>query len=670
MPITIDGLVTGIDTEAVVQGLLEIQQQQIDRFELRRSDILQQQGVFKNLEASLLGLRSDLSSLSRIQNSPFSKRTSSISDDTVLSATTSTSAVPGVYRMTVDSVARAHQVATQGLADPDSEITQGTLELRVGSGDLKTITIDTTNNTLQGLADAINTADTGVSASIVKDASGGASPYRLLLTAAETGTDNEISITNNLAASAGSAVQPSFDFGNPVQAATDAQVTLGSGAGAIAVQSSSNRFEELIDGVTLDLLNTSDGKEITLTVSRDTEDAVAAVENFVNSFNGVMSFIDDQSAYNAETEQGGLLLGNRSAITIQERLRAAALSVVPGVNTSANRLSAIGISVTDNGRLLLNKTKLEGIVNGSDDAVSPVDVRRLFALDATSDNSGISYVLGSSRTQASTAPIEVDITQAAERASITAGSALAATTVIDDSNRVLEIDVDGASAVITLDKGSYTRQELADHLESLLNGSSDLPGRTVSIGLSTDSLTITSETYGESSALLITGGTSLATIGFTSGTADVGKDVEGDFTIDGSTETATGRGQLLSGDIENEITADLQLRVTLQASQLGTGAEANVTVTRGLAAELDDILGDLLEPTTGGLATIDERYDDELASLQDSIDRQQAIFDRQQESIIREFVALESAMAQLQSTSNFLGTQLSSIQGLAPSRGS
>ena len=668
MAITIDGLVTGIDTEAVVQGLLEIQQQQIDRIELRRSDILQKQGVFKNLEASLLGLRSDISSLSRVQNSPFSQRTASVSDESVLTATTSTAAVPGIYRMTVDSVARAHQVATQGFADTDSEITQGTLELRVGSGDLKTITIDTTNNTLQGLADSINATGAGVSASIVKDAGGGATPYRLLLTASETGTENEITITNNLGASGGSAVQPSFDFGNPVQAATDAQVTLGSGAGAISVESSSNRFSDLIDGVTLDLLNTSDGKEITLTISRDTEDGVAAVENFVNSFNSVMTFIDDQSAYNAETEQGGLLLGNRSAINIQERLRAAALSVVPGVGSEANRLSAIGISVTDNGRLTLNKTKLESILNGSDDNIAPGDLRRLFALDAQSDNSGVSFVLGSSRTKAPADPITVDITQAAERASITAGSALTATTVIDDNNRTLEIDVDGASAVITLDKGSYTRQQLADHLEDLLNGSTDLAGRTVSVGLSSDNLTITSETYGKTSALLITGGTSLATIGFTSGTADVGKDVAGSFSVDGETEAATGRGQLLSGDLDNEFTADLQFRVTLQASQISGSTDASVTVTRGLAAELDDILGNLLEPTTGGLATIDDRYDDELTSLQESLDRQQAVFDRQQESIIREFVALESAMAQLQSTSNFLGTQLASIQGLAPSQ--
>jgi flagellar hook-associated protein 2 len=664
MPISIDGLVTGIDTEAVVEGLLEIQQTQIERIELKRSEVLAKQGIFKNLEASLLSFRSSVGQLSRIQGSPFTQKTVSVSDETVVSASASSSAVPGIYRLTVDSVARAHQVATQGLSDSDAEITQGTLELRVGSGDLQTITIDSTNNTLQGLADAINDTDSGVSASIVKDASGGATPYRLLLSAVNTGTDNEISITNNLGASAGAATLPTFDFGNPVQAATNAQVTLGSGAGAISVQSSTNRIDDLIEGVNLDLLNSSNGDEITLTVSRDSETAVDAVESFVESFNSVMSFIDDQSTFNADSEEGGPLLGNRAAINIQQKLRTAALAVIPGIGSSANRLSSIGISVSDNGRLVLNKTQLQGIINGSDPSVKPSDLKRLFSLDGQSDNSGVRFVLGSSRTRATTDPIEVNISQAAERASIAAASTLAASTVIDDSNRTLEIDVDGASAVITLDKGTYTRQELSDHLEELLNGSSDLVGRSVSVGLNADSLTISSDSYGKSSALLVSGGTSLATLGITSGTADVGQDVVGSFIVNGVTEAATGRGQLLSGDIDNETTADLQVRVTLQASQIVAGSEANLTVTRGVGAQLDKLLGEFLEPSTGGLATIDERFENELTSLQDSLDRQQSVFDRQQERIISEFVALETAMSQLQSTSSFIGSQLASIQSL------
>ncbi|APZ93685.1 flagellar filament capping protein FliD [Fuerstiella marisgermanici] len=661
MAITIDGLVSGLDTEAIVTGLLEIQQTQLDRMELKRADALAEQAVFSQLEGQMLTFRSDVSKLARVQNNPFERRQTTVSDETILSATASTSAANGVYRMTVDSVARAHQVASTGFADTDSEITQGTIELRVGSGDLTSIEVDGSNNTLSGLADSINASDSGITASVIQDASGGATPYKLLLTSSETGSANAISINNNLAATAGDATQPTFDFGNPVQAAADAQLTLGSGPGAISVTSDSNKFDTLITGVSINVLNASDGDEVTLSISNDNASAVTAVEDFVNSFNDVMSFIDDRSQFNENADESGPLLGNRSAQNIQQKLRNAVVSVVPGVNNAANRLSAIGVSVTDDGRLQLDKTRLNSILNGDDEDISRTDLRRMFTLDAESTNSKISFVLGTSRTKESDAPIQVDLTQAAEKATVTAGTALAASTVIDGSNRTIELELDGAEATISLNEGTYTQQELADHVEALIRDSSEMRGRTANVGLSGGALTVTSDTYGSSSQVKFKDGTALATLGFAPSTEDKGRDVAGTFTINGVTESATGRGQVLTGNADNEYTADLQLRVKLSPADIVSGPEAEVNVTMGLAASLDNILDGMLDPENGGLKTIDDRFNDEIASLQDAFDRQKELFDIQQQSLIEQFVALESAMSELQSTSDFVGTQLASL---------
>ncbi len=661
MAITIDGLVSGLDTEAIVNGLLEIQQTQLDRMELKRADALAEQAVFSQLEGQMLTFRSDVSKLARVQNNPFERQQTTVSDETILSATASTNAANGVYRMTVDSVARAHQVASTGFADADSEITQGTIELRVGSGDLTSIQVDGSNNTLSGLADSINASDSGITASVIQDASGGTTPYKLLLTSSETGSANAISINNNLAATAGDATQPTFDFGNPVQAAADAQLTLGSGPGAITVTSDSNKFDTLITGVSINVLNASDGDEVTLSISRDNASAVSAVEDFVNSFNDVMSFIDDRSQFNENADESGPLLGNRSAQNIQQKLRDAVVSVVPGVNNAANRLSAIGVSVTDDGRLQLDKGRLNSILNGDDEDISRNDLRRMFTLDAESTNSKISFVLGTSRTKQSDAPIQVDLTQAAEKATVTAGTALAASTVIDASNRTIGLEIDGAEATISLNEGTYTQQELADHVEALIRDSSDMKGRTANVGLSGGALTVTSDTYGSSSQVKFTDGTALATLGFAPGTEDKGRDVAGTFTVNGVTESATGRGQVLTGNADNEYTADLQLRVKLSPTDIVSGPEAEVNVTMGLAASLDNILDGMLDPENGGLKTIDDRFNDEIASLQDAFDRQKDLFDIQQQSLIEQFVALESAMSELQSTSDFVGTQLASL---------
>jgi flagellar hook-associated protein 2 len=661
MPININGVVSGLDTEKIVKGLLDIQQQQLDRMALRKSEIQTRQTAFRNVESKLLSLRADVGVLSRNTNNPLTRLAVTASDTSAIAARASSSAVAGVYRLTVNSTAQAHQVATQGLADADSQITQGTFEIRLGSGDLKSITIDSNNNTLSGLAAAINSSGAGVSANVIQDSSGGAAPWRLVLTSTRTGASNVISVSNNLADSAGSAVKPEFDFLNPVQAAEDARVTLGSGAGAISVTSSTNQFKNVIAGVDFDLLQATSGQVLSLTVAKDNSAAIDAVQSFVESFNGVVQYIDDNSKYNAATSEGGVLLGNQSAARIQQSLRSTIQNVVPGANPLANRLSAIGLTFSDTGKLVLNKSRLESALSGGIEGVSAEDVRKIFALSGNSTNSGISFVLGSTRTKASTSGYEVDITQAAERAVITAGSSPASSTTITSANHTLEIRVDGKSATITLKDGTYTGQELADHLESVINQSTILAGRQVKVGLSGGALQVTSASYGTSSEVTIAGGNAVSVLGFTSGQTNTGRDVVGSFRVDGQTEVAVGRGRLLTGDPQNNNTADLQVQVTLSSTQVVSGAEGRVTVSRGLASSLDQLLGQLLNTDQGLLNSVDDGFDGQLKSLQSSIDRQKAAFDRQQARLLTQFQSLESAISQMQSTSNYLGGQLASL---------
>lgn len=661
MAVTIDGLVSGIDTQTIIDGLLKIQKQQVDRITLRKTELQQKQAAFRGVEARLLTFRSDVGKLSRSAGNPFSKQIVKVSDELAVSATATDNAVAGVYRLKVDSTARAHQVASQGFADADSEISQGTLQIRSGGGASRTITIDSNNNTLSGLVTAINSADAGVSASVIRDASGGTTPYRLLLTSTKTGAENAISLTNNLAANSGGAVKPELNFGSPVQAAADAQVTIGSGAGAITVASATNRFTDVISGVSFDILQADSGKEITLTVEKDVESAVASVESFVKSFNDVLQYIDDQSGFNAETEVSGLLLGNRSSTTIQQKLRSAVLNVVPGVSSSANRLSSIGITVNDKGRLQLNSSRLREVLQGEDENISSADVKRLFALTGTSDNSAVSFVLGSSRTKASTTPYQIDISQAAEQAQITANSALADSTVISSANEQIELTLDGASATVTLTAGTYTRQELANHLQSVINGSSEFSGRQVRVGLSSDKLVITSESFGKTSEVLIESGSALTDLGLTVGQSDIGTDVAGAFVVNGVRETAIGRGRVLSGDAENENTADLQVRISLTSAQVVSGAEAEISVTAGIGATLDDVLSELMAAETGPVANSNKTFTDQIEGIQKSLDRQQATFDRQQAQLLKQFTALESALSQLKSTSSTVASQLAGV---------
>ncbi|MBX3444732.1 MAG: flagellar filament capping protein FliD [Planctomyces sp.] len=659
----IDGLITGIDTESIITDLLKIRQTRIDVLKVKQQGITDKKSAFQKLEAQIISLRSQASQLARSQNNVFSTRTVSTSHESALAATATSAAAVGTFQVQVHSLAQSHQVASQGFADPDSEITAGTFEFRVGSGPVQTVTIDSTNNTLQGLATAINSSGAGVFASIVRDSSDPSAPNRLMLSAGKSGAANQISVTNNLAASSGGAVRPDFDFDNPIQSAADARVQLGSGPGAIVASSDTNTVTGLLEGVTLNLREADPARTITINVAQNTEGAVKAVQDFVTAYNDLMTQFDTQFRYVPESNQVGVLLGNRIASDLQAQIRDSVLGVVPGVNSRMNRMSAIGVSVTDRGHLTFNPSKLTDALTGKVPGVSADDVRKLFALDASSDNGGVQFVIGGTRTGAPASGVQVDITQAAERATISAGSALAPSTVIDGTNDTLSLRLDGTSATeIRLAHGTYTPDQLAAHLESVINSTPAFGTRQVAAGVSGGALTLTSVAYGAASEIAVVSGTAMSALGFLGNESDFGQDVAGVFIVDGQTEPAAGRGRLLIGNADNPNTADLQVRVTLSSGQVQAGVDANLTTTRGLASRLDQALNKLLDPVNGRIKTVHDSFDANLETLQKAIDRQNAFFEKQQKKLIDEFTALEMTMAQLQNTATYLTNQLAPNQ--------
>lgn len=669
MAITIGGLATGLDTDSIIEGLLEIQQSRIDKLSVRREEVLQKQSAFKGVEAQLLSLRGSLGQLSGTLNNVFDTKIASVNDETSLSVAADKDAVPGVYSLTVNQLAKANQVATQGFAEADSEITLGDIELQVGDGDAVTVTIDSSNNTLLGLSQAINDSDGDVSARIINDGSG-ATPYRLLLTSKLTGATNTIAVTNNLAATAGSATQPAFDTGNPVQEATDAEISLGSGAGAITIASATNQIDELIPGVSIDLKAADASKEITVTVTEDIESATTAVQGFVSTYNSVIDYLDSQQAYNDVTDVASPLLGNRTAINLQNELQQTLTTSISGLTTGANRLSTVGITFGDDGRLELNNSKLQAALKGENEDVTLTDLRRLFALDGVSDNNGVEFVSGDNTTQTSPdSGFQVDVTAVDTQATVAGSTVLAASgIVIDSSNNELEIKLDNIeSGTLTISEGTYTQAELVDEIQAAIDNAATLSDVAATVSIDSDLLSITSDETGQNSRIAITGGSALTLLGFTGAESDRGADVIGSFIVNGETETATAIGNILVGDDDNEYTANLQVRVTLTPSQVVSGVDATLDVNRGFAARLDEVLGNMLDSVDGDLKAADDSFEAQIEGIDDQIDAANLLFESKQESLIAQFIALESAVSTLQNTGSQLSAQLSSLSGISNS---
>lgn len=762
--VSIQGLASGLNTDQIVQAMLAPQQQEITDLQNQQAGMIQHETIYNTIQADLTALQSAVNSLSSTNNSVFDGMTATSSNTNLATASASTGAQPGVYNFTVNSLAQAQELASQGFDSANSAITQGTFQFQVGSGSVNTITINNGNATLQGLADAINNSNAGVTASIVNDGST-AQGYHLLLTADNSGTANAVTITNNLAASSGSTLRPEFNatyignavtgsnwsgtstptsnsgsgsytgtsndtytftvtsggtvgttngitlsytdssgantgtitlnssaagvpqtvaqgiqvqfnagtlvtgntftikgFNPKVQAAANASISLGSGSGAMTVTSPTNQIENVFNGVTLNLVGANPSQPVSVTVANNTQAETTAITNFVNAYNTVVGFINQNDTYNTQTQQAGILLGDFQATSILNSLGETVTSAVPGLNTQANNLSAIGITVNADSTLSLDNNTLSQALSGQLSGVSTNDVRNLFMQNGQSNNSAVQFVYAPNTIKATNTPIQVQITQAATQGAATATNALAtSTTITTGSNDTFGLTVNGRSAgSITLAAGTYSQQQLAQQVQSAINAA--LPNDPITASVNgSGHLILTSQSYGSTSTVALGSGDALTSLGFTGTESGTGQDVAGSFLVNGVSEPASGNGQVLTGDSTNANTAGLVVNSSLTPAQITSTPEASITITQGIAAQVGNVLNQMLDPINGQLTTIEQSFQTQANNIAQSITQLRQNMQIQQTQLLEEFVQMESNLAAIQSAGNALSASLTSF---------
>lgn len=649
--INFTGLASGIDSNKIIEGLTSISQGRIESLKTRKDQLSLKQANFSGLQAQLSNFQGTVGKLSRALGGPLDGRKVTSTDDTILTGVASTTALPGTYSLTVTQLAQAQQVASAAV-DPSTNFKTGTLSFKVGTGATTTVTIDSSNNTLSGVAAAINDARGDVRASVVTDAGGS----RLLVSSTKTGSANTIAVTNNLTTGTGADLNP---LATTVQAATDAQVKLGSGAGAITLTSATNKVEGAIDGVTLNLNKVDTGKQVTLNVAPDTATAKKAITDLVDSYNQVIDFIDRRDDYDSASKAAGVFLGNRDVANLKNELAASLTGSVGGINDKANRLSALGITIAETGKLSVDATKLDKVLAGEQPGVSVDDVRRLFALSGTTNNNGVTFNLGGDKTKPSgSTPYQVRITQAGTRAAIVGSSALAGSVNITALNNTFNLKVNNlTSTAIVIDAGTYTPTTLAAAIQAQVSG--QFSGQ-VAVDLDAGKLRFTSQLYGGGSSLKFEGGSAIADMGLTGTETNTGQNVAGEFIVGGSVEVAAGVGQTLTGATTNANTAGVQMKVSLTPAQVGTETTVNLSVTQGIAARLNQVINRYADPVNGKLKGIDKGFQDQSSDFDKTISRETNIIESRKESLIKQFAAMESAVSSLKS----LGSQLAGAFGV------
>ena len=374
---------TALDVPTLVSQLMAIERRPIDRLNARISSYETKISSFGTLSSLVSGFQSAAQSL----NTTLQKLSATPSDTGALSATAGSTAVPGTYSVNVSKLAQSQNLVAAGQTASNvaigngtattvtfdlGTISGGTLTNGVYSGATFTsngsgtvnVVIDSTNNTLDGIRDAINAASAGVTATIVNDGSG--TPYRLALTSSSTGASNSLKITTSGGdGSIGSllAYDPAGTQNlNQTLAAQNASLTVN----GIAITSASNTVSGAIQGVALTLKNTT-ATAASLTVARDTAAIGTAASGFVDAYNALASQIKSRSAYGSAGSEGGVLAGDSALRAMQDQLRN--IFITPATGGTLNSLSQVGITSKADGSLALDSSALNSAIAADYDDV-------------------------------------------------------------------------------------------------------------------------------------------------------------------------------------------------------------------------------------------------------------------------------------------------------------
>ncbi|WP_370315625.1 flagellar filament capping protein FliD [Thalassolituus sp.] len=532
------GLGSGVLTTDLVDKIITAEKEVSElRLDNRQELIEAKITAYGEIKSLMSTMQSAVNTLASPSAAGATKATSSNED--ILTVTTSSTADPGSYNVEVLNTAKSHSLATGTFASFDEIIGTGNLTFSFGtntydgSGNIsgqdvnterqtKTITIDDSNRTLSGIRDAINTADMGVTATIINDGSG----YRLLMTSSDTGAKNAMRIeatddSGNLLTTGLSALaynESQNGTGNLEQTSKgeDAQLQVN----GLTITRTSNAVAEVIKGVTINLQSADVGTQVTVNVSADTDTLVENIQKFVDSYNELKQFVDDLSGYDADQQQAGLLLGDSTMRTIQGQIRSLISQPIAGLSGKFRSLTELGVNTDRNNDFLL---EFDSSVFTSAVAQERSSIVGILAKSGVTTDSQITYVNDSINTKAGT--YDIEITQMATQAKYTSASLalldFASPVQIDASNDSFTINVNGKDATVSLTHGDYaTGDALAKELALQINSDDTLVqfGHSVSVDYSSAdrNFSITSNKYGAESQVYIksVAGNTANTLGF------------------------------------------------------------------------------------------------------------------------------------------------------------
>lgn len=386
MSITISGLSSGLDVDAIIDGLVAAESAPLNRLATKKSDVQAASTTISGLSTKLSTLRSAANDLADLSH--FASYAATSSDSAVV-ATVTGAAAPSAYDVKVTSIAAEQRTYSDAqTSSTDALGLGGTLSIQVGSGAAIDVNV-TAGDSLSAIASKISSSGARVAASVVYDGSA----YKLQVRGLDTGASNAITFGES-----------GFSLGlstlaNTFQKASNAVIEVD----GMTVSRANNQFVGVLPGVTLTVTKKT-ATPATVSVAADPDGLATKIGSFVKAYNDVINSAHTAIGFGTKTATNKELAGDSTIRSALEKVTRIIGSPVTGASGKYKTLTSVGLESNSDGTLKLDTTKLKSAL-----AADSASVSRLFVVDAASGATG---AMGSMKsvidklTSGSTSPLQ------------------------------------------------------------------------------------------------------------------------------------------------------------------------------------------------------------------------------------------------------------------------
>lgn len=608
----------------MITQLVAVERKPITLLEERQTTLSEEKSAWNEVNTMLASLKTAAGSLSSLEDfDVFTPSATVIGTGTdvedLLGYAVGSNASEGSYSITINHLATAQKLVSGSLSS-SSEALGISGDITINDREVSIAATDSLSD-IQTKINALNSGDNpaDVTASIIAISD---SEYHLTLTSKNTGADG-MSITDGTGA-----------LGlTELVAGQDAEIIVD----GFTITRSTNTITDVISGVTLDLVGEDTGATITLNVNRDNDGIKEKIQEFVDSYNELMSYIDKQNTASGDGETTGTLFADSSLRSVKTTLRDVILSEVSGLNSTLDHLSFIGINIDRYGQLSIDDDELDGFLQTNFE-----DVVNLFVAQGSSTSSDLTYIYSTDSTTME-GDYEVEITQTATKAG-TVGSGFSGT--LGSDTTLILTGSGGTEENISLTAGMDM-----DAIVAAINA-----GNTLGITAQNDSgqLSLSSGSYGSSGNFTVAGIS--AELGIADSTY-TGIDVAGRIREQGASEwmTMTGKGQTLTGDDDQGVDG---LVIKYTGTTTGT---LDFTFTKGIGEKLDQALYTMTDSIDGYVANKQDSLQNQIDNIDEKIDAMEVRLTMYQKTLIAKFSTMESMLSTLQSQQSWLTSQIDTL---------